>query len=557
MGNKKKVFLSLAGLGLVVLGLSSCTNTFCSNQDRARMMYAFDVYTNKDHVLKEGEDINSGLYSYGISTYYDSVGKPEDAEQIVGYPNIYVTYNIETNKSLVAMNQAFASDENNEIRVNDYKKFWSYLDNAFLNQSVEQSGFADSKESLTVTDIKVVLIGDETNNVGGFGYTKFLGYDDNVDTFWHSWNIVLNDAREELGADYVPDLDYVNKYQSTMSGYVAQFNSCLATTDGFYGYYGYESGDQVPVFVSGKSWDYAWSRGFLEGLIIFPIGWLIDNITTTFLGNGVAGGWAQILSILLVTIIIRAILMLVTINQTLSNAKMSEVQPEIARIQAKYPNANTNASERNAMTQETQAIYKKHKIHPFLSMLVLVVQFPVFICVWGAMSGSAVLASNDVFGLRLSDSVQNAVFSGSSGWAIAVIMFVLMAALQTVSMLLPQWINKRKARDIAKTGRNPNVKSQGNKMKWFTIIMLVFMIFMGFSLASGMVVYWIAGSIWAIAQTLIIELINHIRKNNKKNKGKRVKISADGAAVIDAEIVPEHMQAPTGRKKFKSKKEGN
>jgi len=553
MKNKKKVFFGIAGLGLLAVGLSSCTNTFCSNTDKARMMYAFDVYTIKDYVVSQDADPLSGQFSYGISTYYDraDTNKPAEAQDLPGYANVAVKYNVESNLSLAAINRLAVA---NGVRVDNYTEFWSRLDDRFLALAIEKSGMSTSEVgNLTLTELSHILVGDPTTKTAGFGYVKYIGNEN--DTYWENWNRVFTETKIALGPDKCPDSDFVNQYQTSMKGYVAGFNSCLATTDGFYGYYGYDNGDKTPVYVGAKDWNYAWSRGFLEGLIIYPIGWFIDNIAINFLGNGVPGGWAQALSILLVTILIRAIMLLLTINQTLSNAKMSEVQPEVAKIQAKYPNANTNRNEQQALAQETQALYKKNKIHPFLSILVLLVQFPVFICVWGAMTGSAVLSSDTLLGLRLSDSVSTVIFSGANGWITAVVMFAIMALLQVISMLLPQWINKHKAKGIAKTGKNPNVKSQNDKMKWFTLIMLVFVIFMGFSLASGMVIYWIAGSIWAIAQTLIIELITLLRKNHKKNKGKKVPVTVDGKT-IEAEIIPEHIAAPTGKKKFKDKKDG-
>ena len=90
-----------------------------------------------------------------------------------------------------------------------------------------------------------------------------------------------------------------------------------------------------------------------------------------------------------------------------------------------------------------------------------------------------------------------------------------MAAAQTVSMLLPQWIQKKKAKQIAKLGKNPAQKQQSNRMKWFTYIMLALIIFMGFSLASAMGIYWFIGAIFSIIQTLVIQVIND-RKAKKR-----------------------------------------
>ena len=95
-------------------------------------------------------------------------------------------------------------------------------------------------------------------------------------------------------------------------------------------------------------------------------------------------------------------MLLATFKQTTSSNKMQELQPEIAKIQAKYPNSNTNQYEKQRLAMETQALYKKHKINPLTSILIMIVQFPVFICVWGAMQGSAVLSSGEVLGLNLS-----------------------------------------------------------------------------------------------------------------------------------------------------------
>ena len=160
----------------------------------------------------------------------------------------------------------------------------------------------------------------------------------------------------------------------------------------------------------------------------------------------------------------------------------------------------------------------------------------------------------------MSDSVSSQLFDISNwpnnpGWWTAIVLFLIMAGLQALAMLLPQIIAKRKQKNVVKTQKNPSMKSQSDKMKWFTIIMLVMIIFMGFSLASGMVIYWIAGSIWTIAQTLIIELINYLKHKNK-NKPKINKpksYTADGNIIVDAEVIPEHIAAPTGKKKYKDK----
>lgn len=558
----KKSKLLLLGVGVLgaTIGLSSCTATFCSVEDRAAVMYAYDIY----HVTDANGVQDPDKYSFGVTIYYDAddTTKPKAAKPLAGFDNIYVHSSINYNLALVAINTS-ASSDNTKLKVNNYIDFWAYVDTQVLNIAIDAvkglNGYNSDKTTMTSEDIQTILMGNPSGNLKGYGYLKYCGLDGstNQEKHWETWNKIYADARLALGVDNCPDIDYVNFYQRQMTTYASTANSCIATKDGFYGYYGFNNDNKTEVFISAKDYNYAWSRGFLEGLLIYPISWLIDSTTTAFMAVG--AGLAQVLAIFVITFLIRAIMMIVTINQTTSNARMSEIQPEIAKIQAKYPNSNTNRSEQQSMAMEMQSLYKKHKIHPFLSILVMIVQFPVFICVWGAMQGSAVLSSDAFLGLRLSESVSSVFFNFASwpnnpGWWTAIVVFVIMAVLQVFAMLLPQIITKRKQKAaVARTGKNPAAQKQGNKMKWFTIIMSVMIIFMGFSLASGMVIYWIAGSIWSIAQTLIIELITYLKKKNKNKPKKPSRPTTPDGVVVDAEVIPTYMQAPTGKKKFKDK----
>ena len=98
--------------------------------------------------------------------------------------------------------------------------------------------------------------------------------------------------------------------------------------------------------------------------------------------------------------------------------------------------------------------------------------------------------------------------------ALALFLFLFMAGAQTISMLLPQWMQKARAKKVARTGKNPAQQQQNNRMKWFTYIMLAMIIFMGFSLVSAMGVYWLVGALISVGQTLITQ---HITAKKQKN----------------------------------------
>ena len=502
---KKRTKLTVGAMSVLagVLLLSSCTASFCSDLDKAHILYAFD---------------------YGVSDYYD---KKEEGTQPVFEGNTNVFYKAvmpSSNQSGLGKTNADAAKAGIHTPTVDY---YVQMDKLVLTNALKKYK-GDSVDFTKVTYAEVIDALDE------YGYLKFYDQNDgDKPKLWNNWT-KLNDelkaktavAGSGIVMDDLPSNDYLNIYKRDMNSLIASYRSCLAIDEADYGYYGYASGahyreNKVAVELQAKDWGYAWKKGFLEGLLVFPIGWLTETFVKTFKNGGVVGGVAQLLAIFLITFIVRSLMLVVTLKQTTSNAKMQALQPEIAKIQNKYPNSNTNNYEKQQMAAEMQKLYKKNKINPLGALLVMIVQFPVFICVWGALQGSASLSSDSLFNLHLSDSINTVLFNGAN-WAngsavAALILFLLMAAAQVVSMLLPQFIQKAKRKKITKLGKNPAQNQQMNNMKMFTYIMMAMIIFMGFTLPSAMGVYWFVGALFSIVQTLVVEAITQSRA---KKKGK-------------------------------------
>ena len=486
-----------------VLLLSSCTASFCSDLDKAHILYAFD---------------------YGVSDYYET--KVDGAKQVFeGNNNVFYKAVMPTsNSSGLGKTNTDAAKAGIQTPTTEY---YVQMDKLVLTKALKKSK-GESVDFTKVTYAEVIEALDD------YGYLKFFNENDgDKPKLWNNWT-VLNDELKAMTAvagsgivmDDLPTNDYLNIYKKDMNSLIASSRSCLAIDKADYGYYGYANGahyreNKAAVEIQAKDWGYAWKKGPLEGLLVFPIGWLTETFVKTFKNGGVAGGVAQLLAIFLITFIVRSLMLVVTIKQTTSNAKMQALQPEIAKIQNKYPNSNHNNYEKQQMAAEMQKLYKKHHINPLGALLVMVVQFPVFICVWGALQGCASLSSDSLFNLHLSDAINTVLFNGANwgnGSAIAaLILFLLMAAAQVVSMLLPQWLQKKKRQNVAKLGKNPAQNQQQSNMKMFTYIMMAMIIFMGFTLPSAMGVYWFVGALFSIVQTLVIELITQTRA---KKKGK-------------------------------------
>lgn len=228
-------------------------------------------------------------------------------------------------------------------------------------------------------------------------------------------------------------------------------------------------------------------------------------------------GWfGTLLAIFLVTLIVRGVLTACTFKQTLSQQRMTDMGPELEALQQKYPNANTNEYEKQMMAQEQMAIYKKNGVNPFGMFIIMIFQFPIFIAVWGAMSGSAILREGQIFGLHLSDNSWNAVthWQGIPS-VVAIIIFVLMSVMQAVSMLLPQYLQKkRNEKNVTKLNKSASKNSTNTQMKIMNYVMLAMIIFMGATLPIAMAIYWFVSALISLTQSLIMSSISQKRSKN-------------------------------------------
>src|ERR671921_711062 len=90
-----------------------------------------------------------------------------------------------------------------------------------------------------------------------------------------------------------------------------------------------------------------------------------------FFHDSVGLGWGM--SIIALTIIVRAALLPLTLKQFKSMQALAQHQPEMKRLQEKYK------GDRERLNQEMMKFYKENQVNPFASCLPMLAQFPVFI----------------------------------------------------------------------------------------------------------------------------------------------------------------------------------
>ena len=366
-------------------------------------------------------------------------------------------------------------------------------------------------------------IGRNNSLLVKYGYYKYYNEEDVSKPYaiLEQWN---NEIINEKGANYAMNSDFLKLYETTLTSKVSSLKTCISIDDGLYGHISNDPLNET-VYITNKgeggffaNWGKTFQEhGFLEGLLVYPIGYGVENLSHALGMNG----WGQIFAVLIITVIIRLCFALITLPSTISQQKMTYLQPELAKLQAKYPNSTSNQYEKQRLAQAQMALYKKHKVHPFRSILVMFIQFPLFICVWNALTGAASLSRDSVLGLYLSDTIWNTLTNTNGwpalpGWWTALVLIILMSAAQIAAMMLPQWINKKRMKNTPKLGVNKAQNDSQRQMKIFSYVMTGMIIIMGFNLPSAMGVYWFAGALFSIAQTLITQLI--INKKKEENK---------------------------------------
>jgi YidC/Oxa1 family membrane protein insertase len=215
---------------------------------------------------------------------------------------------------------------------------------------------------------------------------------------------------------------------------------------------------------------------------------LIDAFESVlkFFHDTVGASWG--LSIILLTIVVRAALLPLAVKQFRSMQALQRIAPHLKVLQEKYKD------DKQRLQQETMKFYQEHKVNPFASCLPLVAQLPVFLSLFYMLRKDL---RHDICPDINPASVANPKPCGqtpaSEFWfihditdkatgSVLIVLLVLYVGSQLVSSLL-----------MMTATADQNQK----------IIMLVLpFLFVGFifRFPAGLIMYWITTNIWTIGQ---------------------------------------------------------
>lgn len=217
-----------------------------------------------------------------------------------------------------------------------------------------------------------------------------------------------------------------------------------------------------------------------------PIFWLLHNL------NQVIGNMG--LSIIALTLILKAMLFPLAYKSYVSMAKMKELQPQMEELKKK-------AGDDKQMVQKgMMELYKKEKVNPAAGCLPILMQIPIFFSLYKVIFVTFELRQAPFFGpfqdLSMPDPTSILNLFGALPWAapeagtlMATVLIGILPLLLGISMFLQQKLNPA-----------PTDPTQQMIFAWMP---WVFMFMLG-NFASGLVVYWITNNTITFTQQYLI-----------------------------------------------------
>jgi YidC/Oxa1 family membrane protein insertase len=205
-----------------------------------------------------------------------------------------------------------------------------------------------------------------------------------------------------------------------------------------------------------------------------------------FFHDTLGSSWG--LSIILLTIVVRAALLPLAVKQFRSMQALQRIAPHLKVLQEKYKD------DKQRLQQETMKFYQEHKVNPFASCLPLVAQLPVFLSLFYMLRKDL---RHDICPDINPPGVANPKPCGqtdaSQFWfihditdkatgSVLVVLLVLYVGTQLVSSLLM-------------------MTATADKNQRLIMLVLPFL-FVGFvfRFPAGLIMYWITTNIWTIGQ---------------------------------------------------------
>jgi YidC/Oxa1 family membrane protein insertase len=217
-------------------------------------------------------------------------------------------------------------------------------------------------------------------------------------------------------------------------------------------------------------------------------------------------GWG--LSIIALTVCVRAVLVPLTLKQFKSMQSLQRLAPEIKKLQEKYKD------DKQRLNQEMMKFYQENKVNPFGSCLPLLMQMPVFISLFYMLRKDLKI---DICGPkeRILEAAQQShttlqnigcdkVDPGSAKF-LFIGDLTHSATGATLIVLLALYVGSQLASSLLMS-----VTADKNQRTMMLALPFVFVLFVR-TFPAGLLVYWITTNLWTVGQQYLVRrTVGHI-----------------------------------------------
>ncbi|MEP7285181.1 MAG: YidC/Oxa1 family membrane protein insertase [Chloroflexota bacterium] len=264
-----------------------------------------------------------------------------------------------------------------------------------------------------------------------------------------------------------------------------------------------------------------------------------------FLGQNI------VLTIVIFTILIRVLTFPLTQQQIKSSKAMQEVQPVMKKLQEKYK------GDREKLAAEQMKLYKENNINPLMGCLPLLIQLPILLGLYGAISRA--LSATP---LQLLDLHSRILVPGLSDMLPLHNQFLwLNLALPDQSFILPvlvvvtTYLQSKLMTPPPAAGADPNDPSAAMSRN-MTLMMPLMIGMFSLSFASGLSIYWVVSNIAGILQYAMLGKVDiknlfggrstQVVVEEKGESSRKKSIAATStstAAIVNDEVIPKKKKA--------------
>jgi YidC/Oxa1 family membrane protein insertase len=209
------------------------------------------------------------------------------------------------------------------------------------------------------------------------------------------------------------------------------------------------------------------SKGFWNEYIVYPLSLFIVKMAE-WLGGSFG------LSIIAVTLIIRLAILPLMIKQTKSSKAMQALQPEMQKLKEKYSSKDQKTQQK--LQQETMALFQKHGVNPLAGCFPLIVQMPILIGFYHAISRTREIAEHNFLWFDLGSPDPYYILPLVAGATTFIQQKMMMAGQEA----------------------NPQMAM----MLWLMPIMIIVF---AINFPAALSLYWVVGNLFMIVQTYFIK----------------------------------------------------